>query len=313
MLTYHASSERRGAKKMVRHALRPAQNVRLATPRHFMVVAHGPDWSIDGEYLVWNRNGGMHIFVLSPKTGGLPQQSSRLSYQRAPVMRRPPRACRSPAKRRSFADRTGSPEAVTRPRLPQNVACGFPALRSSEVGSQHGDRLWFRVRKEQLWSPNRFRCYPFESHCHGWRFFSLHRRPIPPIVWSPCCPRTGRLSRPRSTISQSDFRQVIGSSSPCRLVGPYKLRLNLTDLPLFTQKPLAACRRYEPRKHPRTLAFVHPGTPSSPLGRQGRLLQPRSISGPMFPFTLVLPTASLSTLRSVRCRAPRKSGYAAAG
>jgi hypothetical protein len=37
--------------------------------------------------------------------------------------------------------------------------------------------------------------------------------------------------RPRSTISQSDFRQVIRSSSPRRLVGPYKLRLNLTDLP----------------------------------------------------------------------------------
>jgi len=26
--------------------------------------------------------------------------------------------------------------AVTRPRLPQNAACRFPALRSSEVGSQ---------------------------------------------------------------------------------------------------------------------------------------------------------------------------------
>ena len=36
---------------------------------------------------------------------------------------------------------TGSPEAVARPRLPQNVACRFPALRSSEVGSQHRDRL----------------------------------------------------------------------------------------------------------------------------------------------------------------------------
>ena len=32
---------------------------------------------------------------------------------------------------------TGSPEAVTRLRLPQNAACGFPALRSSEVGLQH--------------------------------------------------------------------------------------------------------------------------------------------------------------------------------
>ena len=32
---------------------------------------------------------------------------------------------------------TGSPEAVTRVRLPQNVACGFPALRSSNDDSQH--------------------------------------------------------------------------------------------------------------------------------------------------------------------------------
>src|SRR6202140_5131717 len=31
---------------------------------------------------------------------------------------------------------SGSPEAVARPRLPQNVACGFPAPRSSAVGSQ---------------------------------------------------------------------------------------------------------------------------------------------------------------------------------
>jgi len=31
---------------------------------------------------------------------------------------------------------TGSPEAVARPRFPQNVACGFPAPRSSAVGSQ---------------------------------------------------------------------------------------------------------------------------------------------------------------------------------
>jgi len=36
---------------------------------------------------------------------------------------------------------TGSPEAVARPRFPQNVACRFPALRSSEDGSQHGESL----------------------------------------------------------------------------------------------------------------------------------------------------------------------------
>src|ERR1700724_4634802 len=32
---------------------------------------------------------------------------------------------------------TGSPEAVARLRFPQNVDCGFPALRSSEDDSQH--------------------------------------------------------------------------------------------------------------------------------------------------------------------------------
>ena len=35
--------------------------------------------------------------------------------------------------------------------------------------------------------------------------------------------------------------------------------------PLFVCKPLAACRRFEPRKHSRTLALTHPGIPSSPL------------------------------------------------
>src|SRR5436305_12859844 len=96
-------------------------------------------------------------------------------------------------------------------------------------------------REAKFWLAPSPRCYSFESRYHGWRFFSLHRRPYPPIEWSPCFPRTiqlplaaspcSRLSRPPSTISQSDFRQVIRPSSPCRLVGPYKRRLNLADLP----------------------------------------------------------------------------------
>src|SRR4029077_765676 len=96
-------------------------------------------------------------------------------------------------------------------------------------------------RKPELWFTPSFRCYSFESSCHGWRFFSLHRRPNPPFEWSPCFLRTvqlllaaspcSRLSRPQSTIGQSDFRPVIRSSLPCRLVGPYKLGLNPTDLP----------------------------------------------------------------------------------
>ena len=84
-------------------------------------------------------------------------------------------------------------------------------------------------------------CYSFESCYHDWRFFSLHRRPYPPFEWSSCFPRTiqlplpaspcSRLSRPRSTIRQSDFRQVIRSSSLMKLVRPYKPGLNPTALP----------------------------------------------------------------------------------
>ncbi len=95
--------------------------------------------------------------------------------------------------------------------------------------------------KAELWLTPSSRCYSFESRCHDWRFFSLHRGPYPRFEWSSCFLRTslspltaspcGRLSRPRSTISQSDFRQAIGSSSRSTLVGPYKVILSLTDLP----------------------------------------------------------------------------------
>jgi hypothetical protein len=51
-----------------------------------------------------------------------------------------------------IAGRTGWPEAVARLRLPQNVACGFAALRSSEVASQYGDSLQLPVGEIQLWS-----------------------------------------------------------------------------------------------------------------------------------------------------------------
>jgi hypothetical protein len=46
-----------------------------------------------------------------------------------------------PSRPGEFHPETGSPEAVTRLRLPRNVACGFPALRSSEVGLQHSASL----------------------------------------------------------------------------------------------------------------------------------------------------------------------------
>src|SRR5262249_1271678 len=51
---------------------------------------------------------------------------------------------------------TGSREAVTRrPPFPQNVACGFPAPRSSAVGSQHRECLQLPVGETQLRSQQR--------------------------------------------------------------------------------------------------------------------------------------------------------------
>src|SRR6516165_8103634 len=61
-------------------------------------------------------------------------------------------------------------------------------------------------------------------------------------LWiSPCFPRTihlllaaspcSRLSRPRSTISQSDFHQAVGPSSPCQLVRSYRLSSEPDGLP----------------------------------------------------------------------------------
>jgi hypothetical protein len=50
------------------------------------------------------------------------------------------------------AHETGWPEAVTRLRLPRNVACGFLALRSSEVGLQRSDSLQPSVWEIELWS-----------------------------------------------------------------------------------------------------------------------------------------------------------------
>jgi len=112
---------------------------------------------------------------------------------------------------------------------------------------------------------------------------------VSPVEWSPCCPRTihlpltaspcGRLSRPRSTISQYDFHSVVRPPSPCRLVGPYKLAFEPNGPPLFTCIPLFACRRYEPRKHPRMLANDASWDSAFPFEGQGRLLRSRSISG----------------------------------
>jgi hypothetical protein len=98
---------------------------------------------------------------------------------------------------------------------------------------------------------------------------------VSPVGWSPCRPRTiqlpltaspcSRLSRPRSTTSQSDFHPVIRPFSPLRLGRSYRLAPEPDGSPLFTLLPLVACWRYEPREHLRPLALSRPAIPPSPL------------------------------------------------
>src|SRR5438876_5473158 len=58
--------------------------------------------------------------------------------------------------RDDHADRPpGGRGRLPAPRLPQNVACRFPALRSPEVASHRGDSLQLREREIQLWSQQR--------------------------------------------------------------------------------------------------------------------------------------------------------------
>src|ERR1019366_5722482 len=57
--------------------------------------------------------------------------------------------------RRDCTSGTGSPGAVTCPRFPQNVACGFPAPRSSAVGSQYCELLQLPIWEAQFWRQQR--------------------------------------------------------------------------------------------------------------------------------------------------------------
>src|ERR1019366_5406029 len=100
------------------------------------------------------------------------------------------------------------------------------------------------------------------------------KKAVSPVEWSPCSPRTiqppltaspcNRLSRSRSTISQSDFHPIIRPFSPYRLGGSYKLALEPDGSPLFISIPLVACWRYEPREHHKPLALTRPAIPPSP-------------------------------------------------
>ena len=140
----------------------------------------------------------------------------------------------------------------------------------------------------ELWLPPSLRCYAFQSRCHDWVFCSLPRSPSPPAVGSACCPRTrpslraaspwGRLSRPQSPLSPSDFRQVVGASSPSRLSDPTRSactwRLSLVRLQPCGDMP--AVRTPAAPQHPRPRACWDA---AFPIARRGRPLRPVRLRG----------------------------------
>src|SRR5262245_49489389 len=91
--------------------------------------------------------------------------------------------CPVTTRQSSVSSRTGSPEAVTRPRFPQNVACGFPAPRSSAVDSQHRECLQLPVGETQFGSQQRRPLYdlvervPAETTC-GPTAAAQHPEPV---------------------------------------------------------------------------------------------------------------------------------------
>jgi hypothetical protein len=70
-------------------------------------------------------------------------------------------------RQRSVSHPTGSPEAVARPRYPQNVAF------ARDVMGQRSEA--------EIWLPSSFHCYLFKFRFHGQLIFSLNRRPCLPL------------------------------------------------------------------------------------------------------------------------------------
>ena len=158
---------------------------------------------------------------------------------------------------------TGSPTAVTHRRLPQNVACGFLALRSSDDGSQHCVLLQPCIGQAELWTLAFAAVLSRPVDMTG-MFLSLHRGPLPPCGWRSCCPRSvhrllaaspwNGLSPSPRTLRQSDGPGVIRSSSLRQLGRPSKPRLHPWALPC---SPTIRCPQAV-GTHPGSIAAASP-------------------------------------------------------
>ena len=125
----------------------------------------------------------------------------------------------SPAYRSLFiiVPGTGSPEAVTRLRLPHNVACGFPALRSSESDSQHSNGLKFPIGNRKPWLLQRKTCFdPMKDRPRERAFTAAATKHLIPVTFN-------------DPIHSLQVYRIILALSACQTL-PRKTG-NLADLP----------------------------------------------------------------------------------
>ena len=141
---------------------------------------------------------------------------------------------------------TGSAEAVTRLRLPQNVACSFPALRSSSVDLRTRKKRATPKGKAALnaaagaRTPRPVR-YLLGSRFHGRRFISLHRWPCLPLHGDHVASEQSNARWPLPHVAGSPDPGVLSASLTAAgsldrscllgLAGPTSFRLNPTALP----------------------------------------------------------------------------------
>ena len=146
----------------------------------------------------------------------------------------------------AFKAQTGSAEAVTRLRLPQNVACSFPALRSSSVDLRTRKKRATPKGKAALnaaagaRTPRPVR-YLLGSRFHGRRFISLHRWPCLPLHGDHVASEQSNARWPLPHVAGSPDPGVLSASLTAAgsldrscllgLAGPTSFRLNPTALP----------------------------------------------------------------------------------
>ena len=172
------------------------------------------------------------------------------------------------------------------------VAVTFTAIRSSPVSTTGGSFLCIKGR-----------ILPLNGARVSRERFNLCW-PLPHVVGFP---GLGVLSASLTSVRPSGRPRVAGLSNPTPLMrGAW--RISLVHMKSFDYM-LAV----QPRKHPKALARTHLGILPSPLRDKVGYFHPRSISGLFLRSLSFRPAASLSTLRSTRYRAPRKTRYTTAG